>query len=45
VRSKADAQDEIRVLMNLVADHVQAWAPEIYAWYAANRLGKALLAP
>lgn len=45
VRSKADAQDEIRVLMNLVADHVQAWAPEIYAWYATNRLGKALLAP
>lgn len=45
VRSKADAQDEIRVLMNLVAAHIETWAPEIYAWYAANRLGKALLAP
>jgi thymidylate synthase (FAD) len=45
VRSKADAQLEIRDLMELIADEVQAWCPEIYAWYASTRLGKALLAP
>lgn len=45
VRHKADAQWEIRALMDLVALQVQRWVPEIYAWYSQNRLGKALLAP
>ena len=45
VRHKADAQWEIRALMDLVALQIQRWVPEIYAWYAEHRLGKALLAP
>lgn len=45
VRSKADAQLEIQVLMHMVASHIENWAPEIYAWYASHRLGKAILAP
>lgn len=45
VRLKADAQDEIRWLMELVAAQVQRWVPEIYAWYSENRRSKALLAP
>lgn len=45
VRLKADAQFEIRCLMELVAGQVQRWVPEIYAWYAENRRSKALLAP
>lgn len=45
VRSKADAQDEVRVLMDMVAKEVRAWVPEIFDWYASHRLGKALLAP
>jgi thymidylate synthase (FAD) len=45
VRSKADAQLEIQVLMELVAAEIKAWVPAIYEWYADHRLGKALLAP
>jgi thymidylate synthase (FAD) len=45
MRSKADAQDEIRVLMDMVAKEVRNWVPEIFEWYASHRLGKALLAP
>lgn len=45
VRLKADAQFEIRCLMELVAGQVQRWVPEIYDWYAENRRSKALLAP
>lgn len=45
VRSKADAQQEIRWVMELVAHHVQRWIPEIYGWYEQNRLHRALLAP
>ena len=45
IRGKADAQDEIRVLMKMIAKEIEAWVPEIYAWYASHRLGKALLAP
>jgi thymidylate synthase (FAD) len=45
MRSKADAQDEIRTLMAMVAKEVRAWVPEIFDWYASHRLGKALLAP
>lgn len=45
VRSKADAQEEIRWVMELVAEHVKRWVPEIYGWYEKNRLRRALLAP
>ena len=45
VRLKADAQQEIRWLMELVAQQVRNWIPEIYSWYEDNRRGKALLAP
>lgn len=45
VRLKADAQYEIRVLMELVALQIQRWVPEIYAWYTESRRGKAILAP
>lgn len=45
LRLKRDAQSEIQQLMELVALQVQRWAPEIYAWYQENRLGKARLAP
>lgn len=45
VRLKADAQDEARWLMDLVAGQVQRWVPEIYGWYSEHRRGKALLAP
>lgn len=45
VRLKADAQLEIQSLMAMIADHIQRWVPEIYAWYEENRLGRARLAP
>lgn len=45
VRSKSDAQQEVRWVMELVAHHVKNWIPELYAWYEANRLNRALLAP
>lgn len=45
IRMKADAQLEMRWLMELVALHVQRWAPEVYAWWAESRRGKAVLAP
>jgi thymidylate synthase (FAD) len=45
LRSKADAQLEIRQLCLLMWPHFKAWAPEIAAWYEKTRLGKARLAP
>lgn len=45
LRSKLDAQDEIRALCDHMWPHVKAWVPEISAWYEVNRLGKARLAP
>jgi thymidylate synthase (FAD) len=45
LRSKADAQLEIRQLCDLIWPHLQAWAPEIACWYEKTRLGKARLAP
>lgn len=45
IRLKADAQDEIRWLMEAVALEVQRWAPEVYGWWAESRRGKAMLAP
>jgi thymidylate synthase (FAD) len=45
LRSKADAQDEIRALCDLMWNEVEDWVPEIAAWYAQTRLHKARLAP
>jgi thymidylate synthase (FAD) len=45
VRLKADAQDEIRWAMELAEACYQDWAPEIYAAWAVERRGKAILAP
>lgn len=45
LRSKSDAQPEIRVLCDLMWPHVEVWAPEIAGWYGKNRLHKARLAP
>jgi thymidylate synthase (FAD) len=45
LRAKLDAQDEIRALCDLMWPHLQAWAPEIAAWYEKSRLHKARLAP
>ena len=45
VRSKKDAQLEMRQLMNLIELQVHRWVPEIWAWYQQHRHQKALLAP
>lgn len=45
VRSKADAQLEVRDLMNLIELQVQRWVPEVWTWYQQHRHHKALLAP
>ncbi|MEB3169530.1 MAG: FAD-dependent thymidylate synthase [Synechococcaceae cyanobacterium] len=45
LRAKLDAQEEIRCLCELMWPHLQAWAPEIAAWYEKTRLHKARLAP
>jgi thymidylate synthase (FAD) len=45
LRAKLDAQEEIRVLCDLMWPHMQAWAPEIAAWYEKSRLHKARLSP
>ncbi|MFN6353836.1 MAG: FAD-dependent thymidylate synthase [Cyanobacteriota bacterium] len=45
LRAKLDAQEEIRALCDLMWPHLQAWAPEIAAWYEKTRLHKARLAP
>jgi thymidylate synthase (FAD) len=45
LRWKGDAQLEAQQLCELIWTHFQAWVPEIAAWYEANRLKKARLAP
>lgn len=45
LRAKKDAQDEIRQLCDMMMPHFKEWMPEIAAWYASNRYGKARLAP
>jgi thymidylate synthase (FAD) len=45
LRAKLDAQEEIRVLCDLMFPHLEVWAPEIAAWYKKTRLHKARLAP
>ena len=45
LRSKKDAQEEIRAMCDLMWPHLQVWAPEVTAWYEKTRLHKARLAP
>jgi len=45
LRAKADAQQEIRHLCELMFVHFKAWMPEIAEWYYIHRWGKANLAP
>ena len=45
LRSKRDAQQEIQQMCDLMWPHIEAWAPDIAAWYSASRLHKARLAP
>lgn len=44
-RSKADSQEEIRILAEMVMKILDTWSPELSAWYRKNRWGKAKLAP
>ena len=45
LRSKADAQIEIRWLCELLMPKFKEWMPELAEWYAAHRYAKARLAP
>jgi thymidylate synthase (FAD) len=45
LRAKKDAQEEIRVLCDLMWPHLQAWAPQFAKWYKESRYGKARLSP
>jgi thymidylate synthase (FAD) len=45
LRSKADAQIEIRWLCELLMPRFREWMPELAEWYASHRYGKARLAP
>jgi len=45
LRSKMDAQHEIRDLCDLMFVKFKLWAPEIAGWYETNRLHRAKLAP
>lgn len=45
MRSKADAQIEIRWLCDLLFEEFKKWTPEIAGWYEKKRLHKNKLAP
>jgi thymidylate synthase (FAD) len=45
LRAKLDAQQEIRVLCDLLWPHLEAWTPQFAQWYQQTRLHKARLAP
>lgn len=45
LRSKLDAQEEIRALCELMEPHLEKWVPQIWDWYRGNRLHRARLAP
>jgi thymidylate synthase (FAD) len=45
LRAKLDAQQEIRVLCDLIWPHLQEWTPEVAEWYEKSRLHRARLAP
>lgn len=44
-RSLADSQAEIRVLAEMVMQHLESWCPTIAKWYRDNRFGRNLLSP
>ena len=45
LRAKANAQDEIVILMDLIYQALCDWCPQILEWYTKERYKKALLAP
>lgn len=45
LRAKADAQDEIRAMCELMWPHIYKWAPDLSQWYQQQRYGKAVLSP
>lgn len=45
VRSKPDAQLEIRQLCELMLPHLREWCPEVWAWIEEHQLKKGRLAP
>lgn len=45
LRSKLDAQQEIRALCDLIWPHLRQWTPEFAYWYEKSRLHRARLAP
>lgn len=45
LRSKMDAEEEIRILCSQLFEHFRYWMPEVAEWYANNRMKKARLAP
>ena len=45
LRAKLNAQQEIRVLCDLMWPLLETWAPQVAAWYQQSRLRKARLAP
>lgn len=45
LRWKLDAQQEAQQLCELMWTHFENWAPQIAAWYEANRAKKARLSP
>ena len=44
IRGKRDAQLEIQQMCQLMLPHYEAWAPEIYSWFAAKQWQKGRLA-
>jgi thymidylate synthase (FAD) len=44
IRGKRDAQLEIQQMCQLILPHYEAWAPEIYSWFAAKQWQKGRLA-
>lgn len=45
LRAKADAQQEIRWLCDLLWPHFVDWAPQVAEWYGEKRLHRARLSP
>ena len=45
LRSKLDAQLEIRIMCDMMMVHFRKWTPQIAEWYEQHRLHKARLAP
>lgn len=45
LRTKLDAQQEIRELCDLIWPHLEEWVPQVADWYRQNRWSRARLAP